>query len=108
MYHSFSRLSTLNNAVSLRQTGGHLTICLRDLRLQRFPLLACFKLSDSGEDAKVKGTRPPLPNFSCSRFVYTADPTISEPRTGYSTFCKRCMCFSSRHQMQSRGDGEAL
>ena len=108
MYHSFSGLSTLNNAVSLRQTGGHLTICLRDLRLQRFPLLACSKLSDSGEDAKVKGTQPPLPNFSCSRFVYTADLTISEPRTGYSTFCKRCMCCSSRHQMQSRGDGEAL
>ena len=54
--------------------------------------LACFRLSDGGEDAKVKGTRKvggagrvgfhPFFFFSCSRFLNSADPTISEPGTG--------------------------
>ena len=50
--------------------------------------LACSRLSDSGEDAKVKGTRkvggqfPPV-LLSSSRFLNSADPTISEPGTGY-------------------------
>ena len=42
--------------------------------------IACSSLSDSGEDAKV------------SRFLNLADPTISEPGTGYSpeyTGCSR-------------------
>ena len=55
--------------------------------------LACFRLSDGGEDAKVKGTRKVGGAgrgglvftrffFSCSRFLNSADPTISEPGTG--------------------------
>jgi len=49
--------------------------------------LACSRLSDSGEDAKEKGTRfpqfPPVFFFlSCLRFLNSADPTISEPATG--------------------------
>ena len=57
--------------------------------------LTCSRLSDSGEDAEVKGTRkvggarkssPQFPPvlFSCLRFLNSADPTISEPGTGYS------------------------
>ena len=57
--------------------------------------LACSRLSDSGEDAKVKGTRkvggagkssPQFPPvlFSCLRFLNLADPTISESGTGYN------------------------
>ena len=38
---------------------------------------ACSRLSVSGEDAKVKGTRN-----SSSRFLNSAGPTISEPGTG--------------------------
>ena len=45
--------------------------------------LACFRLSDSGADAKEKGSRKVL--FSCLRFLNSADPTISEPGTGYHT-----------------------
>ena len=68
-------------------------------------LIACSRLSDSGEDAKEKGSRkvggtgkrkkegresaaPALPRilpcvlFSCLRFLNSADPTISEPGTG--------------------------
>ena len=40
--------------------------------------LACSRLSDSGENAKEKGTR----KVSCLRFLNSADPTISEPGTG--------------------------
>ena len=43
--------------------------------------LVSSRLSDSGEDAKVKDTFPPA-LFSCSRFLNSADPTISEPETG--------------------------
>ena len=59
--------------------------------------IACSKLSDSGEDAKDKGTRKvggagkcprssqfPLVLFSCLRFLNSADPTILEPGTGYT------------------------
>ena len=54
-------------------------------------MVACSRLSDSGEDAKEKGTRkvggagsPQFPPvlFSCLRFRNSADPTISEPGTG--------------------------
>ena len=53
----------------------------------------CSGLSDSGGDAKVKETRKvggagkrimtqfPPDLFSCSRFLNSADPTISEPGT---------------------------
>ena len=41
-------------------------------------VLACSRLSDSGENAKEKGTR----KVSCLRFLNSADPTISEPGTG--------------------------
>ena len=43
--------------------------------------LVSSMFSDSGEDAKVKDTFPPA-LFSCSRFLNSADPTISEPETG--------------------------
>ena len=51
--------------------------------------LACFRLSDGGEDAKVKGTRkvggagwfPPF-FFMFALSDNSADPTISEPGTG--------------------------
>ena len=59
--------------------------------------IACSRLSNSGEDAKEKGTRkvggagksprssqfPPV-LFSCLRFLNSVDPTISEPGTGYT------------------------
>ena len=58
-------------------------------------ILACSRLSDSGEDAKKKGREkvaraspsspifPPV-LFSCLYFLNSADPTISEPAgTGY-------------------------
>ena len=57
--------------------------------------IACSRLSDSGEDAKEEGTQkdggtekkkkekkpfsPVFSLFSCSRFLNSADPTISEP-----------------------------
>ena len=41
--------------------------------------LACSRLLDSEEDAKVF---PPV-FFACTRFLNSADPTISEPGTGY-------------------------
>ena len=43
--------------------------------------LACSRLSDSGEDAKVKGTRKVggAKLFSSSRFLNSTGPTISEP-----------------------------
>ena len=43
--------------------------------------LACSRLSDSGEDAKVKGTRKVGGEklFSSSRFLNSTGPTISEP-----------------------------
>ena len=46
--------------------------------------LACSRLSDSGEDAKVKGTRKVGGEklFSSSRFLNSTGPTISEPGTG--------------------------
>ena len=82
-----------------------------------FPLnIACSRLSDSGEDAKVKGTQkvggagkkekePPLlsPVSSCfilfTRFLNSAGPTISEPGTGYFKYCTKILsllsfCFS--------------
>ena len=46
-----------------------------------FDLLACSRLSHSGEDAKIKGTRKIL--LSSSRSLNSAGPTISEPGTGY-------------------------
>ena len=57
-------------------------------------ILACSRLSDSGEDAKEKGTGkdsvagPSSPHFPpvlflCLCFLDSADPTISEPGTGY-------------------------
>ena len=69
-------------------------------------IIACSRLSDSGEDAKVKGTRkvggakkrkrkggsrPFSPQFppvllSSSRFLNPAGPTISEPGMGYSNY----------------------
>ena len=54
-------------------------------------VLACSRLSDSGEDVKEKARRPQFPPvlFSCLRFLNTADPTVSEPGTGYNSFiCK--------------------
>ena len=45
-------------------------------------MIACSRLSDSGEYAKEKGTRIPPVLFSCLRFLNSADPTISEPGTG--------------------------
>ena len=53
--------------------------------------LGCFRLSDSGEAAKVKrhakswraGKSSPI-LFSCLRFLNSADSTISEPGTGYN------------------------
>ena len=62
----------------------------RSLRKISGPL-ACFRLSDSGKDAKVKGTRkvggagsPQIPPalFSWSRLLNSADLTISEPEIG--------------------------
>ena len=56
--------------------------------------LACFRLSDSGKDAKVKGTlkvggagSPQIPPvlFSWSRLLNSADLTISEPEIGASS-----------------------
>jgi len=46
--------------------------------------LAFSRLSDSGEDVKVKGTRKvggagKRKKEGCSRFLNSADPTISEP-----------------------------
>ena len=70
--------------------------------------IACSRLSDSGEDAKEwedakeEGTQkdggtgkkkkekkpfsPVFSLFSCSRFLNSADPTISESGTGCTTF----------------------
>ena len=65
-------------------------------------VIACSRLSDSGEDAKDRGRgesgrhakrwrdrkkeKKPFPPvfsfFSCLRFLNSADPTISEPGTG--------------------------
>ena len=53
--------------------------------------IACSRLSDSGEDAKVNGTRGKVgvaKKFPVSfRFIFvfalSAGPTISEPGTGY-------------------------
>jgi len=56
-------------------------------------MVACSVTSDSGENAKEKGTgkfggagkrSPQFPPvlFSCLRFLNSADPTISEPGTG--------------------------
>ena len=50
-------------------------------------LIACSRLSDSEEDAKVKGTkkkwRGRKKEKGSSRFIFVfADPTISEPETG--------------------------
>ena len=56
------------------------------IRLHGFPhfSLAFSRLSDSGEDRKVKGTRKgggagKRKKEGCSRFLNSADPTISEP-----------------------------
>ena len=43
------------------------------------------KLSDSGEDVKVRGTRKAGVFFSCSLFLNSARPTISELGTGLCT-----------------------
>ena len=43
--------------------------------------LACPRLLDSEEDAKV--FPPVFFLFVCSHFLNSADPTISEPGTGY-------------------------
>ena len=48
-------------------------------RFRSAGLLACSRLSDSGED--TKSWRGVL--FSSSRFLNSAGPTISEPGTGY-------------------------
>ena len=70
-----------------------------------FPILACSRLSDSGEDAKVKGTRkvggrkrgkgrefaPVL--FSSSRLLNSAGPTISEAETGYLDIHNNIRCL---------------
>ena len=60
--------------------------------------LACSRLSDSGEDAKVKGTRKVSGGklFSSSRFLNSTGPTISEP--GQASFflpgnLKATMCI---------------
>ena len=45
---------------------------------------ACSRLSDSGEDAKEKGTRKVGVLLSCLRFLNSVHPTISEPWTGLS------------------------
>ena len=46
-------------------------------------LLACSRLSDSGEDAKEKGRRKVGGReFSCLHFLNSADPTIWEPGAG--------------------------
>ena len=45
-------------------------------RTKKMCNLACSRLTDSGEDAKVFF-------FSCSRFVNSAGPTILEPGTGW-------------------------
>ena len=66
-------------------------------RREGFHCIACSRLSDSREDAKVKGTRkvggagkrkkeaaallPPV-FFLCSRFLNSGEPIISEPGTG--------------------------
>ena len=82
-----------------------LTPVVKTLRNRSLPILACPRLSDSGEEAKVKGTRkvgggkkkkwgerelhspcsPQFPPvlFSCSRVFNSAGATISEPGTGY-------------------------
>ena len=46
---------------------------------QIWPNLACSRLSDIGETSQF----PPV-LFSCSRFLNSADPTISELETGYA------------------------
>ena len=43
--------------------------------------LACSRLSDSGEDAKIKGTRRVLPFYFCVR-TFSIQRTISEPGAG--------------------------
>ena len=64
MYHSFSRLSTLNNPVSLRQIGGHLTICLRYLRLLRLSTFSLFQaLRQWGRRESEKHATPPSQLF---------------------------------------------
>ena len=57
-------------------------------------LLACSRVSDSWEEAKVKGTRivggtskrkePSVFCLSCSRFLSSAVPTLSEPGIGWT------------------------
>ena len=55
------------------------------------------KAREYGEDAKVKGANrassPQFPPFfSCSRFLNSAGPTMSEPGTGYkSTVYAQCI-----------------
>ena len=51
-------------------------------------ILACSWLSDSGEEAKKKAREKLAGQFApilflCLRFLNSADPTISEPGTGY-------------------------
>ena len=70
-----------------------------------FPILACSRLSDSGEDAKVKRTRKVggakkrKRKGVSSRFIFvfalvnSAGPTISEPETGYPDIHNNIRCL---------------
>ena len=67
------------------------------------------RFSDSGEDAKEKGTHPSSPQFpsflfSCLHLLNSADSTISEPGTGYAQSVVRVYTqsvVSSRHFIPS-------
>ena len=82
-------LVILVNFVSLLKVGPLRFVFLFFFQLNKLFIwtcffLACSRLSDSGEDAKVKGTRKVSGGklFSSSRFLNSTGPTISEPGTG--------------------------
>ena len=82
-------LVILVNFVSLLKVGPLRFVFLFFSQLNKLFIwtcffLACSRLSDSGEDAKVKGTRKVSGGklFSSSRFLNSTGPTISEPGTG--------------------------
>ena len=60
-----------------KQISKHLLVFVRVF----VSSVACSRLSDSGENAKEKKQAKSL--FSCLCFFNSADPTISEPGTGY-------------------------
>ena len=60
--------------------------------LKIWPNLGCTRLSDSGGNFPVSSRFFFLLFFSCSRFLNSADPTISEPGTGRLGLIRQKLC----------------